>query len=181
MSALPARSRFDPAATTRPDPALLRYYALVALCSGPLFVVAFPPLYVRYATLRYRFDEEGVAMSWGYLFRKEVYLTYRRIQDIHITRSLLQRWMNLATVAVQTASGSAGPEMSIEGILDVDGLRDFLYTRMRGARGHADIAPPEQHPAAAAHAADPDTEALALLRDIRDALREMAANRGNAP
>ena len=28
---------------------------------------------------------------WGLLFRHEVYLTYRRIQDIHVTRNIVER------------------------------------------------------------------------------------------
>src|SRR4029077_19739063 len=118
-----------------PHKSLMSYYLLVALLTGPGFPFAIVPLFFRYETLRYRFDDAGVSMSWGILFRREIYLTYRRIQDIHLTRNILQRWLGLGTVSVQTASGSASPEMSIEGILQADALRDFLYTKMRGARG----------------------------------------------
>src|SRR5215469_15046380 len=118
---------FDPFKITRPDSALLKYYLIATLLTGPGFFLAFLPLLFKYETLRYRFDEEGVAMRWGLLFRREIYLTYRRIQDIHLTRNLLQRWLGLATVSVQTASGSSGPGMSIEGVLQADQLRDFLY------------------------------------------------------
>ncbi len=67
-------------------------------------------------------------------FKREVNLTYRRLQDIHLTHNLLQRWMGLATISLQTASGNAGAEMSIEGVLEAEQLRDFLYARMRGAK-----------------------------------------------
>src|SRR5262245_42404314 len=129
---------FDPSAITRPEPSLLTYYTIVAaatLLGFPFFML---PLYFKYHTLRYRFDNQGIAMTYGVLFRRETYLTYRRIQDIHLTRNLIQRWLGLATVAVQTASGSATPEMSIEGLLQAEQLRDYLYTRMRGARGEQD-------------------------------------------
>jgi hypothetical protein len=63
-----------------------------------------------------------------------VNLTFRRLQDIHLTHNLLQRWMGLATISLQTASGNAGAEMAIEGVLQAEALRDFLYARMRGAR-----------------------------------------------
>ena len=53
-------------------------------------------------------------MSWGILFRKQIYLTYRRIQDIHVTRNIFHRWFGLAAVAVQTASGTSGAEMTID-------------------------------------------------------------------
>ncbi|MHB8865242.1 MAG: PH domain-containing protein [Pirellulaceae bacterium] len=165
---------FDPHAITRPSPVLLRYYAVVSLLTGPFFPVAFIPLLFKYETLRYRFDEDGIAMSWGLLFRREVYLTYRRIQDIHHTRGIIQRWMGLATVAVQTASGSATPEMSIEGILEVEPLRDFLYSKMRGARE-------EVTPAVARGDAtlgeSVEDESLALLREIRTLLWNVVETR----
>jgi len=155
----------------RPDGRLLTYYLLVALCSGPAFPIVFLPLFFKYHTMRYRFDADGVSMSWGILFRREVYLTYRRIQDIHLTRNLVQRWLGLATVAVQTASGGAGPEMSIEGVLASEQLRDYLYAQMRGAR-HDD------HPVTeSADGAADEPEAVVLLREIRDSIRVLMAQR----
>ncbi len=159
---------FDASAITRPDRSLLNYYIICAICTGPAFPIAFLPLLFKYETLKYKFDADGVSMSWGILFRRETYLTYRRIQDIHVTRNIIQRWMGLASVAVQTASGTSGAEMSIEGVLAFDALRDFLYQKMRGAKGIAEHGVP-----AAVQA--PADEALTLLREIRDAL---AAGRG---
>jgi putative membrane protein len=165
---------FDPAAIERPDPALMRYYFLIALLTGPAFPITILPLFFKYETLRYRFDDSGVSMSWGILFRRETYLTYRRIQDIHLTRNLIQRWMGLATVSVQTASGSAMPEMSIEGILAADELRDYLYTKMRGAKGDREDEPAESLSSSQDAPAD---ECLTLLREIRDDLRRVASHR----
>lgn len=167
-------TQFDPTAITRPDSRLLRYYVVTSLAAGPLFPIVLLPLYFKYHTLKYRIDDSGISMSWGILFRKEVYLTYRRIQDIHLTRNLIQRWFGLATVAVQTASGNAAAEMSIEGILAAEQLRDFLYAQMRGARGER----PEAAGAVTdSAAAQPDDEPAVLLREIRDALRSLAASR----
>src|SRR5688572_25053834 len=128
----------DPSEITRPDPVLLSYYMLASFRAGPAFPILMVQSYVKYRTLRYRFDSEGVSMSWGFLFRHEINLTYRRIQDIHLTRNIVERWMGLATVAVQTASGSSSPEMTIEGILQAEQLRDFLYLKMRGAKAGTD-------------------------------------------
>ena len=106
---------FDPRRIERPDSSLLKYYVIMSLLTGPGFLVVFWPLFFKYETLKYRFEDEGMSMSWGFLFRHEINLTYRRIQDIHLTRNLVQRWLGLATVSIQTASGSASPEMNIEG------------------------------------------------------------------
>ena len=170
------RVKFDATAIERPHRRLLNYYFLVSLCAGPAFPIAFAPLFFKYHTMRYRFDEDGVSMSWGILFRREVYLTYRRIQDIHLTRNLVQRWLGLATVAVQTASGGASPEMSIEGVLESEALRDYLYAQMRGARDD------DHHPAGDAAAGGSDeSEAVVLLREIRDGIRNLTAARSSQP
>ncbi|MFO0826996.1 MAG: PH domain-containing protein [Phycisphaerales bacterium] len=162
----PPRSQpFDPASVTRPDPRLMTYYTIVAAFTLIAFPITIIPLWIRYHTLRYRFDAEGVGMSVGILFKRETYLTYRRIQDIHVTRGLIQRWMGLATVEVQTAAGSATAEMTIEGVADPDGLRDWLYAKMRGVATH------DASPAAATSDVRTDDEPLALLREIRDELR----------
>lgn len=154
---------------TRPDPKLQTYYLVSSIFLGPLFFVPYIPLYLKYISLRYKFDDEGVSMSWGVLFKREVVLAYRRIQDIHVTRNIIQRWMGLSTIAIQTASGNATAEMSIEGILEADALRDFLYARMRGVKEHdAAVSVPAGEPAA------PSDEALQLLIQIRDALDRLA-------
>jgi putative membrane protein len=164
---------FDPRSITRPDPALLNYYVIVSALTLVAFPFVFLPLYFKYHTLRYAFDEKGVSMSWGILFRREIYLTYRRIQDIHVSRGIIQRWFKLASVAIQTASGSAGAEMTVVGVLEPESLRDFLYAKMRGAHEGADDE----------EAGDDDAggdEALALLREIRDELARLGRGGGEA-
>jgi putative membrane protein len=172
----PEGKPFDPHAISRPDRKLLTYYIICSFLTLPAFPVVFLINFFRYETLRYRFDDEGVSMSWGILFRREVYLTYRRIQDIHLTRNILQRWMGLATVSVQTASGSSSPEMCIEGILEAEALRDYLYRRMRGVRD-AGTSPADGTPAAVS----PSDEALQLLREIRDGLKRASLLRNSEP
>jgi len=172
---------FDPSTITSPDERLMKYYVAVALLSVFAFPITVFVLWVKYRTLRYRFDGEGVWRRQGLLWRSEVNITYRRIQDIHLTNGLLQRWFGLATVSIQTAAGSASPAIEIEGVLEAEALRDFLYTKMRGVRDHAAdhattvtaTAPP-----AAISTGDGDDEALALLTDIRDALHRLEGRAG---
>ncbi|MCD4654158.1 PH domain-containing protein [bacterium] len=168
-------TQIDPLSISRPDSALLKYFIISALLTGPLFPFVCIPLYFKYHTLRYSFDKDGISMSWGILFRKEIHLTYRRIQDIHLTRNFVQRWLGLATVAVQTASGKSGPEMSIEGILQADELRDYLYLKMRGAH---DDDQGNEISGDKTQAADCSIEALKLLTEIRDQLKTRQTNQG---
>lgn len=198
----PSRPRArDPRSITRPDPALRTYYLITAAATLFLFPFVYLPLHFKYRTLRYRFDDEGVSMSWGRFFQRETFLTYKRIQDIRVSRGVIQRWLGLSELALQTASGGGNAEMKIEGIKDADALRDFLYERMRGARDgeeeggarSAEGLPPGAPGAigtgrlreseggaggvAGGAAAD---EALALLVEIRDELRRVNRDRGEA-
>jgi putative membrane protein len=150
----------------RPHPRLLTLYMIRAILTGPGLIVAIPLLFFRYETMRFRFDAEGVHMRWGILFRREINLTYARIQDIHLTSGLIQRWLGLADIKIQTASGSSGAEMTLEGLLEFAAVRDFLYSRMRGYRD-------ARSPARAHTTGDApiDAEAAALLREAVEELR----------
>jgi len=146
----------------RPSSKLVILYFVRSLATLFMFPFVFAPLYCKYLSLRYHFDQEGVGASWGIFFKKQVFLTYARIQDIHVTRGLLERWLGLGSVDIQTASGSAAAELSIVGLEEFAEIRDFLYIKMRGVRGET---PP------AVSTSSEDSEALRLLQEIRDELR----------
>jgi uncharacterized membrane protein YdbT with pleckstrin-like domain len=121
-------------AINRPRESLLTYYVLMAIAANVAFPFVFPYLYFRYHTMRYRFDTDGIHMKWGIIFRREVLLNYSRIQDIHLRSNLIERWLGLARIEIQTASGAASANMTLEGMEDPERMRDFLYSRMRGTR-----------------------------------------------
>jgi putative membrane protein len=155
-------------ALERPDKALLTYYVLSCLVFPPLLLIMGPYLYFRYHTMRYKFTDDGISMSWGILFRREVIVNYARIQDIHLRSNLVERWLGLARILVQTAAGSSSAEVTIEGIKEFEALRDFLYSRMRGVKDHAHA------PAAVVSAAAPspaNDELVAALRETTSELR----------
>ena len=127
--------------SARRDSALWVLYVIRALFTRPGLIILLPYLYFRYHTLRYTFDEEGIHMRVRIVFRREVNLTYARIQDIHLRSGVIQRWLGLADIQIQTASGSADAELVIEGFKEYEAIRDFLYTRMRGYRAPAKAAP----------------------------------------
>ena len=173
MSPLRPPSLDQVAVFTRPHPSLLVYYMMSCFLAGPLFLLPVLPLYFRYHTLRYRFDAEGILMRWGILFRREINLTYARIQDIHLVSNVVERWLGLARIQIQTASGSAKPEMTLEGIPQFELLRDFLYARMRGARGEG----AEEAPGGAEGAVDGGQGIEAATSLLREAARELRAIR----
>ncbi len=158
-------------AIERPDKSLWTYYLLSCLVFPPALLFAGPYYYFRYHTMRYKFTDDGISMSWGILFRKEVIVNYARIQDIHLKSNVVERWLGLARILVQTASGSSSAEMTIEGIKEFEALRDFLYARMRGVKDHPSPASGVLHPAANSdHVVAALREAAAELRALREQL-----------
>lgn len=146
-------------AITRPEKGLLLIYVLVSVMSCFMFPIVFLPLLFRYETLRYRFDDEGVFMSFGVIFRREMQLTYARMQDIHLSQNILERWLGIGTVTIQTAGSGSAANMGITGVRDSEAIRDYLYARMRGVREVHDKPKPQD----------------AVLVEIRDALKDAAA------
>ncbi len=166
MSPPPRQDQRDPAslarlvhAIERPHPNLLWQFLIFAFFTTAAFPIVGLILYFRYRTLRYRFDDQGVSISYGVVFRREAFLTYARIQDIHVRRNIVERWFGLGTVEIETAAGAgSGPEL-VQGLTDYESVRDYLYSKMRGASA--------QQPQA--HEPEGTNE---LLVEIRDALRE---------
>ena len=155
----------------RPREELLTWYFLKALATIVAFPVTMLLFYFRYHTMRYKFDEEGIHMSWGILMRHEIMLNYSRIQDIQLHSNVIERWLGLTRIEVQTAAGAADSEMTLEGLPNPEAMRDFLYSRMRGAHTAA--------PAAANGAPEPLQavllEVASELRSIREILEARKA------
>jgi putative membrane protein len=165
---------------TRPDPALLTYYVVTSV----LGIVTFPallPMYFHYHTLKYAFEDDGIAMSYGILFRREMHLTYARIQDIHLSQNIIQRWLGIGTVTVQTAGGGDGGDLEIVGTREFEAIRDYLYARLRGVRLGSGPTAAAALPANASASANANASSSAganstdaLLAEIRDELKATA-------
>lgn len=153
-------------AIERPHPRLWTYYLLQCVAFPPLLPILILPAWFKYHTLRYTFTEEGVSMRWGVLFRREIIIQYARIQDIHLRSNVVERWLGLARVLVQTASGNAGAEMTLEGLTQFEAIRDFLYARMRGVKERNEPAG-----GGAATAGVSAGELAAVLREVATELR----------
>ncbi len=156
-------------AIQRPHPHLFTYYWLSLLAFPPILPVLILPVWFRYHTMRYKFTDEGISMSWGILFRREIIVNYARIQDIHLRSNFVERWLGLARVLVQTASGNTRAELTLEGLKEFEAIRDFLYSKMRGVNDPS-------RPASAAvalptAAAAVDATLAATLREVAQELR----------
>lgn len=156
----------------QPRPQLLRYYQLTSLLWGPFFFIPWVLRTLRFRSIQYQFDADGVTMRWGGLERREVSLAYARIQDIHIRANVLERWLGLARLEVQTASGDAKAELTLEGLPEPLAVRDFLYDRSRGARLVTPVT---------AAAPEPEAALAQVLLDIAAELRLIREHLAAAP
>ncbi|MFP2926992.1 PH domain-containing protein [Pyxidicoccus sp. 3LG] len=153
---------------------LLAYYLVSAFLAGPGFPILMAVRWFKFQTLRYALDEEGLTARWGILFRREISLTYARIQDIHLSSNVVERWLGLARIQIQTASGNAQAEITIEGVQDFEAMRDFLYSKMRGsrplpaARGAAQVLPAGDADALASTLREVAAEVRALRLSLED-------------
>jgi putative membrane protein len=153
----------------RPREQLLTWYFLKALATLFAFPVTMLLFYFRYHTMRYKFDEDGIHMSWGILMRHEIMLNYSRIQDIQLHSNVIERWLGLTRIEVQTAAGASDSEMTLEGLPNAEAMRDFLYSRMRGAHTAA--------PAAASAAPEPLQAVLLEIASELRSIREVLGSR----
>jgi putative membrane protein len=137
-------------------------------------------MYFRYHTMRYKFSDDGISMRWGILFRREIIVNYSRIQDIHLRSNIVERWLGLARILVQTASGNQSAELTIEGIKEFELLRDFLYSRMRGVKDHVSgnaLSLASAQGATSDELTNALREVAAELRAVRSAIEQRGALR----
>lgn len=161
----------------RPHPRVLTLYAVNALLASvttcglalPFVLLGMAPLFIRYSTTRYAIDGEGVGLSWGWLSRQESHITFDKIQDIHLHRSLIERWLGLGTVRIQTASGNMSAEITLFGITEFEALRDYLYDHMRGHTS------PRAADAPSGGGEGEGEAMLEVLRSLRDEVRALRA------
>jgi putative membrane protein len=77
---------------------------------------------------------------------------------------LVERWFGLSKVLVQTASGNAAAELTLEGLREFEAVRDFLYSKMRGVKEQPSTPP-------VLTAVGSDAELAAALREVAAELR----------
>jgi putative membrane protein len=162
-------SEADIFAIERPHRSLWKYYLLCCFAIPPLFPFLVLPAWFRFHTMRYKFADDGISMSWGILFRREVIIQYARIQDIHIRSNVVERWLGLARVLVQTASGNAASEMTLEGLREFNAIRDFLYSKMRGVKSHSS----SESIAGSGSSSTDDADVAATMREVAEELRKI--------
>lgn len=99
-----------------------------------LFLPAVVAALARYASYGYRLDEDELVIQEGIVTRNERHVPYGRIQNIDLAQNPLQRWLGVAEVRVETASGDK-PEavMRVLSLAAVERLRRHVFRERGGA------------------------------------------------
>jgi hypothetical protein len=119
--ATPARGRADANEQT------------IFIILGCGFLGCLVPLFTAYLVVRsYRIslEKEGILLQHGLVNINNEILLYDKIQDVVITRNLLERLLSLATLIIQNAMGQ--PEI-IPGLgaADAESFRNDILSRIR--------------------------------------------------
>lgn len=92
---------------------LLGRRGFVAIGLGLVVVAVLAVWYpgARYARWRWRLTPLAVELRHGVVVHRHTAVPYFRIQQIDITRGVLERWLDLATLQVTTASASGSASL----------------------------------------------------------------------
>jgi membrane protein YdbS with pleckstrin-like domain len=161
-------------------------------------VIAYVAIHLRYDTTWYVVSDRSLRIRRGIWLLHETTITYENIQNIRVTQGPLQRWYGIGNVLVETAGGgSVGKEGGIslmhrgliEGVDNASEIRDLILGHLRKTRtaGLGDEMAWTERGTVPFYSADsvrpsqrwcPDSprwsaEQLAILREIREAAREL--------
>ena len=159
-------------AINRPHPNLRFWYLFTSFLWGPLFPIPMFFQWRRYVTIQYRFDQQGITVSWGKLARREINVLYERIQDIHLKVNFVERKLGLARLAIQTASGDASAEITLIGLQEYEAIQRFLHRRTR----HQATTTPQPATENTAALADVLNRVTDELRGLRQDLEQSRAS-----
>lgn len=90
--------------------------------------------YLWIINLSYSIEDERVVIKKGIITKKSVSIPYAAITDFTLSRSLYERWLNIATILIQTAGQGAqagGHEGKLEGLTEYDELHGALRDRVK--------------------------------------------------
>ena len=112
-------------------------YMLIGGFAVLLVIVAFIRAKIQYIDV----DSEGVTMHTGLINKKTMYVPYRKIEEVKINRSLIDRIFFLGSLGIDTA-GTAQVEIQMNNVPShyLDRMQAYIRRKMEEAR----MEPPPQ-------------------------------------
>jgi len=117
-----------------------------------------------YRSLSYEVQDDRVIVHVGVWTRSVKHVPYRTVTNLTVKRGILDRWLGLGTLDIQTAgvSGTSGAEQSLVGLEDAQEVYALVAAEVQRFRG-------SMAPTAAEVEGEAVTSAdvLALLKEVR--------------
>ena len=90
-----------------------------------------------YRSLSYEIQDDEVIVRVGIWTKSVKHVPYRTVTNLTVSRGILDRWLGLGTLKIQTAgmSGSTGAEESLVGLTNVEEVYEIVATELRRFRG----------------------------------------------
>ncbi|MDY6875661.1 MAG: PH domain-containing protein [Chloroflexota bacterium] len=90
-----------------------------------------------YHSLAYEVQDDEVIVRAGIWTKSVKHVPYRTVTNLTVKRSILDRWLGIGTLNIQTAgmSGSTGAEESLVGLANVQEVYEIVVTELRRFRG----------------------------------------------
>jgi len=125
-----------------------------------------------YRSLSYEIQDDEVIVRVGIWTQSVKHVPYRTVTNLTVKRDILDRWLGIGTLNIQTAgmSGATGAEESLVGLTNVQEVYEIVATELRRFRG-------SMAPTAAGVEGEPSVSATdtlsAILSEIRAIRRAM--------
>ncbi len=145
---------------------------IIAVLDGAWWLVAMLLIGPYFRSLRYEIQDDEVVVHAGIWTKSVKHVPYRTVTNLTVKRDVIDRWLGLGTLNVQTAgmSGQTGAEEHLVGLEDVQEVYDAVATELRRFRGG--MAPTQAEVEEETVPAQPDAlnELLDEVRAIRRSL-----------
>jgi membrane protein YdbS with pleckstrin-like domain len=108
-------------------------FALDLLWWIPAMVLAGP----YYRSLRYEIHEDEIILHVGIWTKSVKHVPYRTVTNLTVNRGILDRWLSLGTLDIQTAgaSGTTSAEQSLVGLATPQEVYERVVAELRRFRG----------------------------------------------
>ncbi len=108
-------------------------FALDLLWWIPAMVLAGP----YYRSLRYEIHEDEIILHVGIWTKSVKHVPYRTVTNLTVNRGILDRWLSLGTLDIQTAgaSGTTSAEQSLVGLANPQEVYERVVAELRRFRG----------------------------------------------
>jgi putative membrane protein len=125
-----------------------------------------------YRSLRYEIQDDEVIVHAGIWTQSVKHVPYRTVTNLTVKRDILDRWLGLGTLNIQTAgmSGQKGAEERLVGMIGVQDTYDAVAEELRRFRGGMAPTQADVEDAPLTHPPDLLESILTEVRAIREAV-----------